>query len=93
MGLFRKNGKQRMGNGVRSCHNMNAWAHLFSPNSPSALEGEINCDIHHARTGVPEGTPDAGFDTTDTVGSPVIKGNNLTNKVGLVGIRVHKKSM
>lgn len=46
MGLFRKNGKQRMGSGINSCKNLNNWAHLFNPNSPSALQGEIACDIH-----------------------------------------------
>lgn len=37
---------RNMGQGIRSCKNLNAWRHFFNPNSPSALQGEIECDIY-----------------------------------------------
>jgi len=93
MGLFRKNGKQRMGRGPKSCHNMNNWANFFRPNSSSHLQGEIACDIYHARTGVPEGMPNGGSAPKRTIGSSVVKTNIQQQKFGLVGARVHRKSM
>jgi hypothetical protein len=48
--------KRGMGQGIKSCKNLNAWRHLFRPNSPSALQGEIDCDVYWGRS--------AGIDTT-----------------------------
>lgn len=39
-----------MGQGLNSCHNLNNWAHLFNPNSPAALQGEIACDMYWGRS-------------------------------------------
>lgn len=82
MGLFRKNGKQRMGQGIESCKNLNNWAHFFNPNSPSALQGEIACDIYWGRESgqlpCPPNSPDCitdGF-TIDTT-----RGGNLDERI------------
>lgn len=45
-----------MGQGIKSCKNLNAWRHLFRPNSASALQGEIECDIYWGRSGGVETT-------------------------------------
>jgi hypothetical protein len=39
-----------MGQGIKSCKNLNAWRHFFRPNSASALQGEIECDIYWGRS-------------------------------------------
>ncbi len=43
-------GGQKMGNGLSGCYNLNGWNHLFSPNSPAALQGEIACDLYWGRS-------------------------------------------
>jgi len=57
--------RQRFGQGIKSCNNLNKWRHFFTPNSASAQAGALDCFDHWSNIAPPStgGNSPTVFDT------------------------------